>query len=97
MVISYILSDKQRQAIKKYLREKPSAMSPEIRQIRFRGGRLDFDLMESDLRLLKCLVLLKIPKGRKSKDMMAVFAVRQGGKDADIAGKFTVLAEGEEK
>ncbi len=89
MVRSFILNGEQRVAIEGYLRDRPSAMSPQVRQIRLRAKKLDFDAMQKDIELLERLAKLKLPKGRKSKDMMALFVVRQG-KDADVAGKFTV-------
>lgn len=80
MVRSFILNDEQRQAIEDYLKNRPSAMSSTIRQIRLRAKRLVankvFDAMTSDIELLKRLASLKIPKGRKALDVKASFTVR---------------------
>lgn len=76
MVRSFILNDEQRQAIKNYLRKRPNAMSSQIRQIRLRAKKLDFEVMESDMELLKQLAALKIPKGRKSLNIPASFKIR---------------------
>ena len=75
MVRSFILNVEQRQAIKDYLKDRPS-MSSTIRQIRLRAKKLDFPAMESDIELLKHLAALKIPKGRRALDVKASFTVR---------------------
>ena len=93
MVRSFILNDEQRDAINEYLDERPSAMSPQIRQIRLRAKRLDFTAMREDLELLERLANLRIPKGRKSADLEAHFTVRARGEE-DIPGKFTVSGYG---
>ena len=81
MVRSFILNEEQRQAIEDYLKKRPSAMSSQIRQIRLRAKRLEkkqgFDVMKSDIELLRRLATLKIPKGRKALDVKAKFSVRQ--------------------
>uniref|UniRef100_A0A6M3M2N0 Uncharacterized protein n=1 Tax=viral metagenome TaxID=1070528 RepID=A0A6M3M2N0_9ZZZZ len=77
MVRSFILNDEQRQAIEDYLRERPNAMSSQIRQIRLRAKKLDFEAMESDMELLRRLGALKVPKGRKALDVKASFTVKQ--------------------
>jgi len=76
MVRSFILSDVQRLAIKDYLRKRPNAMSPQIRQIRLRAKKLDFAVMKSDVELLRRLADLKVPKGRKALDVKASFEVK---------------------
>ena len=63
-------------------------MSSQIRQIRLRAKRLDFEAMREDLELLERLASLRIPKGRKSADMQAQFTVRARG-EGDIPAKFT--------
>lgn len=75
MVRSFILNVEQRQAIKDYLKKRPS-MTSQIRQIRLRAKKLDFQTMESDIELLKYLAALKIPKGRRALDVKASFTVR---------------------
>lgn len=87
MVRSFILNDEQREAIEEYLRDRPNAMSPQVRQIRLRAKRLDFNAMQEDIKLLERLAMLKLPKGRKSADMLAVFRV--GGSPYDqVLNKF---------
>lgn len=80
MVRSYILNEGQRTIIEDYLEHRPNVMSPKIRQIRLRVKRLPFEEMHSDLELLMRLKDLKIPKGRKAKDMSAKFTVSGYGK-----------------
>ena len=87
MVRSFILNDDQRKAIKDYLRDRPNAMSPQIRQIRLRARKLDFEVMRSDMELLKRLAVLKVPKGRKALDMKAKFDVRQK-QATDVKSRF---------
>lgn len=80
MVRSFILNEEQREAIEGYLRDRPNAMSPQVRQIRLRAKRLDFSAMQEDIRLLERLAELKLPKGRKSADVLASFTVASTGK-----------------
>lgn len=83
------MNENQREAIEIYLKVRPNAMSAQIRQIRLRAKKLDFDAMKEDIILLKRLAELRIPKGRKSADMIAIFTVqREHGED--IPTKFTV-------
>ena len=87
MVRSFILNDEQREAIKDYLKERPNAMSPQIRQIRLRAKKLDFDVMASDMELLRRLAALKIAKGRKALDVKAKFNVRHP-QSTDVKSSF---------
>ena len=80
MVRSFILIEEQRQAIKDYLEHRPSVMTSQIRQIRLKARKLDYEQMSSDLEFLSRLSKLKIPKGRKAKDMSAKFTVSGYGK-----------------
>ena len=77
MVRSFILNDNQRQAIEDYIENRPNVMTSQIRQLRLRVKKLDYDQMSSDLELLGRLRDLKIPKGRKAKDVAAGFTVVQ--------------------
>uniref|UniRef100_A0A6M3MAN6 Uncharacterized protein n=1 Tax=viral metagenome TaxID=1070528 RepID=A0A6M3MAN6_9ZZZZ len=77
MVRSFILSNEQRQAIKNYLGTRPTAMSSQIRQIRLRAKKLNYDAFITDMELLKQLAVLKVPKGRKTNDVKASFTVKQ--------------------
>lgn len=89
MVRSFILSKGARQAVEDYLRDRPSAMSPQIRQIRIRAKKLDFETMESDIALLRRLAILQVPKGRKSLDLKASFEVKHSD-TVDVKAGFTV-------
>ena len=93
MVRSFILNDKQRQAIEDYIENRPSVMTSQIRQLRLRVKRLDYDQMSSDLELLGRLRDLKIPKGRKAKNVAAGFIVRKPGEKDDVAASFEVKTE----
>lgn len=77
MVRSFILNDDQRQAIEDYIEHRPNIMTSQIRQIRLRVKKLDYERMLSDVALLRRLRDLKIPKGRKAKDVAAGFTVVQ--------------------
>ena len=88
MVRSFILNDKQRQAIEDYIENRPNVMTSQIRQLRLRVKKLDYDRMTSDLELLGRLRDLKIPKGRKNKDVAASFTVRKGVEKDAIAASF---------
>ena len=77
MVRSFILNDDQRQAIEDYLEFRPNIMTPQIRQIRLRVKKLDYEQMLYDVALLRRLKDLRIPKGRKAKDVAAGFMVVQ--------------------
>ena len=96
MVRSFILNDEQREAIKDYLRDRPSAMSSTIRQIRLRAKRLvaneTFGAMEADIELLRRLAALKIAKGRKALDVKAKFNVRHP-QSADLKSSFVARPE----
>lgn len=89
MVRSFILNEEQREAIEEYLRDRPSAMSAQVRQIRLRAKKLDFVAMQEDMTLLERLAKLRLPKGRKSADVMASFIVR-GRREGDVLASFTV-------
>ena len=77
MVRSFILPNSQRQAIEDYLRVLPRAMGTDIRQLRLKAKLLDLDAMESDIALLRRLIALDPPIGRKSVDVLASFRIRQ--------------------
>ena len=77
MVRSFILNDEQRQAIEDYIEHRPKIMSSQIRQLRLRVKKLDYEQMLSDVALLRRLKDLRIPKGRKAKDVAAGFTVVQ--------------------
>lgn len=77
MVRSFILNDDQRRAIEDYIEHRPKIMSSQIRQLRLRVKKLDYEQMLSDVELLRRLKDLKIPKGRKAKDVAAGFTVVQ--------------------
>jgi len=77
MVRSFILPHSQRQAIEDYLREMPSAMGNDIRQLRLKSKLLDLEAMEYDIALLRRLIALKPPIGRKSVDVLASFRIKQ--------------------
>lgn len=77
MVRSYILSDGQREAVKDYVTNRRQNMPGGIRSIRHRLKFLDFDEMEEDILLLRKLNTMKIPIGRKAKEVPAKLVVRQ--------------------
>ena len=77
MVRSFILNDDQRRAIEDYIEHRPKIMSSQIRQLRLRVKKLDYEQMLSDVSLLRRLKDLRIPKGRKAKDVAAGFTVVQ--------------------
>lgn len=92
MVRSFILNDAQRGMVEDYLATRPSAMSAQIRQIRFRAKNLDFEVMESDMELLRRLAALIVPQGRKSLDLRASFTVVQPGSE-NMKASFKVQKE----
>ena len=77
MVRSFILPPSQRQAIEDYLRDLPSAMGNDIRQLRLKTRHLNLDAMEYDIALLRRLIALDPPIGRKSADVLAAFRIKQ--------------------
>ncbi len=85
------MNEEQRVAIEDYLRDRPNAMSPQVRQIRLRAKRLDFPAMREDMELLERLATLRLPRGRKSADMKASFTVR-GKEQVNIPASFTVVS-----
>lgn len=87
MVRSFILPDSQRQAIEDYLRVLPRAMGADVRQLRLKGKLLDLDAMEYDIVLLRRLIALDPPIGRKSLDVLASFRIKQA-QSSDVRAGF---------
>jgi hypothetical protein len=81
MVRNFILNESQRREINEYLDAlkagKNIAMTPQIRQMRLRAKKLNYEEMMADLSLLGKLATLRIPKGRISSDLKGTFNVRQ--------------------
>jgi len=80
MVKKSLLTDRQREEIKKYLVEMPSAMPPYIRSLRGYCKGVSFKEMRKDLELMEKLSKLKVKMGRKtlaSQDQRANFIVRR--------------------
>lgn len=57
---------------------------------------LNFEQMESDIALLRRLKALKIPKGRRSKDIAAEFVVA-AKKEGDVPAQFEAKTPEEKK
>lgn len=87
MVRSFILPNSQRQAIEDYLRDLPSAMGADIRQLRLKAKLLNLGAMEYDIALLKRLIALEPPIGRKSVDVLASFRIKQA-QSSDVRAGF---------
>ena len=85
MVRTYILSGEQREAIIKYIDERPSLMPSMVRQMRTRAKRLDYKQVRIDLGLLEQLKGLDLQIGRKSlnyADQIAKFQIRRRDESA---------------
>jgi len=80
LVRSYILTEKQRKAIKVYIEELPERMPSIIKQIRHTLSKINLEEMESDIDLLKTMENLKVVIGRSKHegwlDQKGVFVVR---------------------
>lgn len=77
---SYILTEKQRKAIKAYIEDLPDRMPSIIKQIRHTLSKIKIEEMESDIDLLKTMEKLEVPIGRSKhegwSDQRGVFVVR---------------------
>ena len=96
MVRNFILSKSQRSDIQSYLDTlrggKIIPMTPQIRQMRLRARKLDYEEMMADLVLLNKLAALKIPKGRITKNLLGKFNVRQvSANKMEIIAHFEVV------
>lgn len=84
MVRSFLLNDEQREAIDDYFENRPRAMTQTVRQIRLRAKKLDFKAMLEDIVLLEKLAKLRLPRGRKSADVLASFTIGKSKYDPII-------------
>ncbi len=92
MVRTFVLPPSQRQAIEDYLRDLPSAMGADIRGLRLKSRKLNLDAMEYDIALLRRLIALEPPIGRKSLDVLASFRIKQG-QSRDVKAGFKAPGE----
>lgn len=77
---SYILTEKQRKAIKAYIEDLPDRMPSIIKQIRHTLSKIKIEEMESDIDLLRTMENLEVPIGRSKhegwSDQRGIFVVR---------------------
>jgi len=92
MVQKTLLSDRQREEIKAYFGDLPRAMPDYVRGIRAACKKIDLKQIEEDLKLVRILVDLELPIGRRKnnyQDRMAKFVVRRV-REANIKGVLRV-------